>query len=111
MTCSSGDIVAIPFPYSDLTTRKKRPVLVITKPDRYGDFVGLAITSVLSVENSLAINGELLLTGNLPKESRVRYDKIFTLSESMLVKTYGTLKPAVFQTILDTLCGYLGCTQ
>jgi mRNA interferase MazF len=79
MTCSPGDIAAIPFPYSDLTTRKKRPVLVITKPDRYGDFVGLAVTSVLSVEKSLAINEESLLTGKLPKESRVRYDKIFTL--------------------------------
>ena len=111
MTCSPGDIAAIPFPYCDLTTRKKRPVLVITKPDRYGDFVGLAVTSVLSVEKSLAIDGESLLTGKLPKESCVRYDKIFTLSESMLVKTYGTLKPSIFQKILESLCGYLGCTQ
>lgn len=69
MTCKPGDIAAIPFPYSDLTTRKKRPVLVITKPDRYGDFVGLAVTTVLSVEKSLAIAEESLLIGKCRKRA------------------------------------------
>ena len=32
--------------FSDLSSSKKRPVLVITKLDRHGDFVSLAITSV-----------------------------------------------------------------
>ena len=39
MTCKPGELVGIPFPYSDLTTRKKRPVLVLTSPDRHGDFI------------------------------------------------------------------------
>ena len=46
MICSPGDLVLIPFPFSDLNTTKKRPVLVLTKPDHHGDFVGLAVTSV-----------------------------------------------------------------
>ena len=46
MICKPGDLVGIPFPYSDLTTKKRRPVLVLTAPDRHGDFMGLAVTSV-----------------------------------------------------------------
>lgn len=45
MTCRPGDLVLIPFPYSDLNAAKKRPVLVLTAPDRHGDFIALAVTS------------------------------------------------------------------
>jgi mRNA interferase MazF len=39
MTCRPGDLVLIPFPYSDLEAAKKRPVLALTTPDRHGDFI------------------------------------------------------------------------
>ncbi len=40
-----GDLVLIPFPFSDLSASKKRPVLLVSRPDGYGDFVALAVTS------------------------------------------------------------------
>ena len=36
MMCKLGDFVGIFFPYSDLTTKKRRPVLVLLEPDLYG---------------------------------------------------------------------------
>jgi mRNA interferase MazF len=39
MSCKPGDLVGIPFPYSDLKAEKRRPVLVIAKEDRHGDFI------------------------------------------------------------------------
>jgi mRNA interferase MazF len=38
MNVKPGEIVGIPFPYTDMSTKKKRPVLVFTKPDQRGDF-------------------------------------------------------------------------
>jgi 5S rRNA maturation endonuclease (ribonuclease M5) len=55
MTFKPGDIVGLPYPFSDLTSRKKRPVLILTREDYRGDFMGLAITSVLTEDNSVSI--------------------------------------------------------
>ncbi|MEO6322285.1 MAG: MazF family transcriptional regulator, partial [Polaromonas sp.] len=40
-----GTLVLIPFPFSDLSATKKRPVLMLTQPDALGDFVGMPVTS------------------------------------------------------------------
>ena len=60
MRCKPGELVAIPFPYSDLTTRKRRPVLVLSHPDDRGDFVGLAVTSIQTRELAVGIDKESL---------------------------------------------------
>lgn len=56
MSCEPGDLVLIPFPFADLKATKKRPVLVLTRPDRPGDFIGLAVTSVPTPEHALRID-------------------------------------------------------
>ena len=109
MNCRPGDLVGIPFPYSDMATKKRRPVLVVTSPDRRGDFIGLAVTSVLTEEQAVPIDQDSLVTGKLPKQSRIRYNKVFTLSSSIVTKTYGSIKDDVFREVQKKLCNYLGC--
>ena len=109
MICKPGKLVGIPFPYTDLKTKKRRPVLVMTAPDKRGDFMGVAVTSVPTKESSVAINKESMAVGQLPKQSWVRCDKIFTLSETLAAREYGILSDDVFQKIKGLLCAYLGC--
>jgi mRNA interferase MazF len=40
-----GEIILIPFPFTDLSAQKKRPILVISEVDANNDFIALAITS------------------------------------------------------------------
>ena len=110
MGCKPGDLVFIPFPYADLQSSKKRPVLVLTDTDRHGDFIGLAVTSVQTPEDAVRIDNDSLATGALPKTSWIRLDKIFTLSEGGIVKVLGTLTATAMENTLHALCKRIGCT-
>ena len=108
MTFSPGDLVLIPFPYSDLLREKKRPVLVLTEPDPRGDFVGLAITSVAPQEGSMELEDSHLSEGALPKRSWVRLTKIYTLDRHLVVKKFGRLSDSVLRRVVASLCGVVG---
>ncbi len=45
MTYQPGDVVLLPFPYSDGNVSKRRPVLLLTEPDTVDDVICLAVTS------------------------------------------------------------------
>jgi mRNA interferase MazF len=89
MSCKPGRLIGIAFPYTDLSTKKRRPVLVVTHPDRNGDFMGLAVTSVPTSESAIPIDEESMATGRLPKPSWIRYDKIFTLTQTIVIGHFG----------------------
>ncbi len=104
-----AEIVGIPFPYTDMSTHKRRPVLVVTPPDRRDDFIGLAVTSVPTEDMAVRLEPECMKSGKLPKTSWVRYDKIFTLSVSLVKTRYGAVGDEIFEHVSMRLCAYLGC--
>jgi len=108
MICKPGELILIPFPYSDLSAKKKRPVLALTGEDKHGDFIALAITSVKTAENVIHIESNILDHGSLPKPSWIRTDKIFTLSSENLLKSFGKLNQQGMQKVLDQLCEFVG---
>jgi mRNA interferase MazF len=82
-----GDVVLVPFPFTDLSAIKQRPGLVIS-PDRLNDarddLVVVAITSqipsVLREDEVRLLDAELVECG-LPKPSIVKLGKIFTIHQ------------------------------
>ena len=109
ISCKPGDLVGIPFPYSDLKSEKRRPVLVMTNQDRHGDFICAAVTSVPTDESAICIDDDSMDTGKLPQKSWVRCDKLFTLSEEIVVRHYGSLNNSAYKKVLQEICKYLGC--
>ena len=104
-----GELVLIPFPYSDLTSIKRRPVLVLTSPDHHGDIICLAITSVQTENYATPITTTDLSEGQLPKASWVRLNKIFTLSSANVVKSLGHLKSDVLEKVRRGYCSHMEC--
>lgn len=45
MKLDACSIVLVPFPYTDLSASKKRPVLLLTDTNARGDFIAMALTS------------------------------------------------------------------
>ena len=66
-----GDLLLVPFPFTDLSASKRRPVLAITSPDNYGDFIAIPVTSRPQAEHGLHLSNEDMLSGNLPAASWV----------------------------------------
>ncbi|MCL2833848.1 MAG: type II toxin-antitoxin system PemK/MazF family toxin [Treponema sp.] len=93
-----GEILLIPVPFTDLSAAKKRPVLVISN-DQYNttvshDIVVAAITSNLS-QGGISINNSDMISGQLPKSSTIRCDKIYTLYQGIVVKIIGTVSNSI----------------
>ena len=106
------DIVLIPIPFSDLTSIKRRPVLVLSNDQhnqRSEDVLVAAMTSKLSrVPYSVRVRAADLSEGMLRKESLIRIDKIYTLSKAIIVKRFGRISQSVFHQViaqLDLLVG------
>ncbi|MDQ2088221.1 type II toxin-antitoxin system PemK/MazF family toxin [Herbivorax sp. ANBcel31] len=93
---NQGDILLIPLPFSDLTSNKKRPVLVLSN-DKYNaitdDLIVVAVTS--NIENKyseIKLTNNGMQAGSLKIDSCIRVDKIYTLSQDIVVKKFGRVK-------------------
>lgn len=93
MTYKKWEIILVPFPFTDLTTTKKRPALIIS-PNEYNkhlDVVITFITSKLDLESKI---GDYKIKdwefSNLPKPSMLRM-KFATIDKSMIIKKLGKL--------------------
>ncbi|MEA3359083.1 MAG: type II toxin-antitoxin system PemK/MazF family toxin [Thermodesulfobacteriota bacterium] len=87
------EIALVPFPFTDLTTTKKRPALIIS-PNEYNeksDVVIVFITSKLDLEYRI---GDYKIQewekSNLPKPSMLRM-KFATIDKSIIRKKLGRL--------------------
>jgi mRNA interferase MazF len=102
-----GDILLIPVPFTDLSSRKRRPVIVVSN-DIYnrktGDIVVVAMTSnPLTVDYSFTVTSSDLERGELNRTGKVRVDKIYTLSQSIVLKTFGRVDSNVLDRIRTML--------
>ncbi len=99
-----GDILLVPIPFSDLTSMKKRPVLVLSNNiynKQTEDIIVAAITSnIRGVNYEVLIDEEDMIKGTLPRISCVRSDKIYTLSKEIIVKKYGRLTNSKIQDVI-----------
>jgi mRNA interferase MazF len=100
---SRGDIVLVPVPFTDLSSTRRRPVIVISN-DAYHrsgeDMIVVAMTSNPKVTPySFVITNADLVLGSLNRPGTVRPDKVYTLSQKIIVKTFGRVSDAVLDNI------------
>jgi mRNA interferase MazF len=101
-----GDVVVIPFPFTDLSGSKKRPALVLA--DLSGDDIILCqITSQQNDNYAIAIDNSSFSNGSLPLSSYIRPARIFTADKNMIIRKAGTLKESVHKIVVDRICNLL----
>jgi mRNA interferase MazF len=98
-----GDVVVIPFPFTNLTGAKRRPAFVITDLPR-DDIIICQITSRNKSDPfALPITGSDFSSGALPADSFIRPNKIFTADKNLILFTAGHLSDTKTNEILNAV--------
>jgi len=98
-----GDVVVIPFPFTDLSGSKKRPAFVVA--DLPGDDVIVCQITSKAKSDTLALSLEAhdFVTGSLPTNSFIRPNKIFTADKNLILYTSGHLSDTKIHNTLKAI--------
>jgi len=98
-----GDVVVLPFPFSDLSASKKRPALVIAALEG-DDIILCQITSKARTDNySIILNNSDFKQGNLNLTSIIRPNRLFTADKSIVLYKIGSLKDKKLKEVIDSI--------
>ena len=102
-----GDVVVVPFPFSDLTAAKRRPALVVAELSG-DDLILCQITSIKIMDSySIELNDNNFESGNLNKTSNIRPNRIFTADKKILLYKVGHLKSEKISETIDKIISIL----
>ncbi len=103
-TLVRGDVVVLLFPFSDLSSSRKRPAVVVANLS--GDDLILAQITTASAridEYAVSLETKDFQTGKLDVLSLIRPNKLFTADISIISSKIGTLKETKVKEIQDSL--------
>ncbi len=103
-TFIKGDVIVLPFPFTDLSSAKRRPALILSGITG-DDYIMLQITSK-NVNDTYAIPlAEAdLVSGSLHLDSNIRPNKIFTLDRKIILYRIGHLSDEKLSECMDKVC-------
>jgi len=101
------DLLLVPFPFSDQSGRKVRPVVVISNKefnDHSEDVVVIGITSNISKDKySISLTNKDLENGRLITDCYIKVENILKLDKELIIKKIGKIKISKFDKIKDVL--------
>lgn len=100
-----GDIVLIPFPFTDLSGSKNRPALILV--ETVTDITVAFITTQTKWEEKYDLRIEPTKDNGLKKPSLVRLSKITTLDRELILGRLGILSIAELTKLNQNLMGLL----
>jgi mRNA interferase MazF len=102
-----GDVVVVPFPFSDLTQAKRRPALVLSALEG-DDLILCQITSQYTRDNyAVSLTDNDFQAGTLKQPSNVRPNRIFTADGHIVLYRVGGLRVEklneIIQKVIDII--------
>jgi mRNA interferase MazF len=96
-----GDVVVVPFPFTDLSATKRRPALVVAAPD---DLILCQITSAFNQDDhSISLSSDDFKEGSLHLTSMIRANRLFTADRSIVLYCAGRIKESKMRETEDAL--------
>lgn len=102
-----GQVVLVPFPFSDLTKAKLRPAVVLADAER-DDWILCQVTSnPYSDPRAVQLVEADFRSGSLRVTRYARPGKLFTANNSLMVSQVGYLKIEKVKEIIEAVVGLL----
>ena len=100
---SIGEVILVPFPFSDLSATKVRPAVCVAVVGRK-DWILCQVTSKpYGDSGAIALSPLEFSSGGLLIASFARPGKLFTANEALMIRSLGKLKAVAMQRILDAI--------
>ena len=98
-----GDLVVVPFPFSNLSGSKKRPALVLA--DLIGEDIILyqIISQGIKDQHAVVLPESEIIRGRLKKESNIRPNRIFTAEKSIISYKIGGISESKFKEVRNKI--------
>lgn len=107
MIIEQRDILLVPFPFTNQSGNKVRPVLVLSKNDfnqKSEDIIVSGITSNITKEDhSVRIENKDFEQGHLFETSSIKVENILKIEKSLVVKKIGKIKKETFRLVLEKM--------
>ena len=107
MNYKQREIVFLPFPFSDLSTTKKRPVLVLSNNfynEQFEDILVCVVSSNQFADSySVELRNEDLIEGRLPNNAVIIIRKLFTIHQSAVIRKFSTIGKEKFQEVTEQI--------
>lgn len=101
-----GDVVLVPFPFTDQTTTKKRPSVIVSSADYQRERSDLILIAVTSQSNPTSSFGEMTISewraAGLIKPSIIK-PVLTTISKGLVIKKLGQLEEVDRQALQNVL--------
>ena len=104
---SVGQVVLVPFPFSDLSRTKMRPAVVLADAGR-DDWILCQVTSnPYGDEQAITVSEKDFQSGVLRVTSYARPGKLFTANASLIVESVGELRTSTIKRVIEVVVGIL----
>jgi mRNA interferase MazF len=104
---ATGQVIVVPFPFSDLSAQKFRPALILADAGR-GDWVLCQITSKQFADpKAIELVDANFAQGGLQRTSYARPSKLFTANDSLFAAQVGALHATDFHRVRNAVVALL----
>ena len=102
-----GDVVVVPFPFSDLTQAKRRPALVVAALEGDDSILCQITSQWVKDKYAIPIDEDDFAAGTLKQRSHIRPNRIFTADSSIILYQAGRLKQKKLDGVIEKIVGIL----
>ena len=104
---SEGSVVLVKFPFSDLSSSKLRPAVVLASAGRDDRILCQVTSNPYADPTAIQITDGNFETGSLQRVSYARPAKLFTANSSLMETEAGRLNAMAFNNVVNAVVGIL----